>query len=192
MAVSSSASVLIALASLQRSRHFSPDSGALIRQRFDAACALAAKQPIAEISANAEAIADSIPWRNASRNENGSVPVQATMSFRRHVRGAFQLHTRLVHSEASYGSMLRIETTTDGPRIILRLIGRVHCDCIEDLRQRVQNQASFIVLDLADVDLVDLPSVRFLRDCQDRKIELRNCAPYILEWIRRERLEERK
>ena len=88
--------------------------------------------------------------------------------------------------------MLRIETTRDGPRIILRLIGRVRCDCIEDLRQRVQNQASFIVLDLADVDLVDLPSVRFLRDCQDRKIELRNCAPYILEWIRRERVEGQK
>jgi hypothetical protein len=114
------------------------------------------------------------------------------MSFRGHVRGAFQLHTRLLRSEASDGSMLRIETTRDGPRIILRLIGRVRCDCIEDLRQRVQNQASFIVLDLADVDLVDLPSVRFLRDCQDRKIELRNCAPYIMEWIRRERLEERK
>ena len=85
--------------------------------------------------------------------------------------------------------MLRIETKTDGPRMILRLIGRVRCDCIEDLRQRIQNQDSFIVLDLADVELVDLPSVRFLRDCQDRKIELRNCAPYILEWIRRERVE---
>ena len=85
--------------------------------------------------------------------------------------------------------MLRIETEVDGPRIILRLIGRVCSDCIEELRQRVQNQASLIVLDLAGVDLVDLQSVRFLRDCQDQKIQLRNCAPYILEWIRRERVE---
>jgi hypothetical protein len=85
--------------------------------------------------------------------------------------------------------MLRIETEMDGPRIILRLIGRVCSDCIEELRQRVQNQASLIVLDLAGVDLVDLQSVRFLRDCQDQKIELRNCTPYILEWIRRERVE---
>lgn len=88
--------------------------------------------------------------------------------------------------------MLRIETEVDGPRIILRLIGRVRSDCIEELRQRVQNQASLMVLDLAEVDLVDLQSVRFLRDCQDQKIQLRNCAPYILEWIRRERFEERK
>jgi len=85
--------------------------------------------------------------------------------------------------------MLRIETEVDGPRIILRLIGRVRSDCIEELRQRVQNQASLMVLDLAEVDLVDLQSVRFLRDCQDQKIQLRNCAPYILEWIRRERVE---
>jgi hypothetical protein len=85
--------------------------------------------------------------------------------------------------------MLRIETEKDGPRTILRLIGRVHCGSIEDLRQRVQDQASLVVLDLAEVDLVDVQSVRFLRDCQDQKIELLNCAPYILEWIRRERAE---
>jgi ABC-type transporter Mla MlaB component len=85
--------------------------------------------------------------------------------------------------------MLRIETELDGARKVLRLIGRVRSDCIEELRQQIENQDSSLVLDLAEVDLVDLPSVRFLRDCQDRKIELRNCAPYILEWIRRERAE---
>jgi hypothetical protein len=85
--------------------------------------------------------------------------------------------------------MLRIETEMDGSRIILRLIGRVRFDCIEEIRRRVQNQASLMVLDLAEVELVDLHSVHFLRDCEDQKIELRNCAPYILEWIRRERIE---
>jgi len=85
------------------------------------------------------------------------------------------------------GLMLRIETEKDGPRTMLRLIGRIRSDCIEELRQQIKKQASPTVLDLAEIDLVDLQSVRFLRDCQDRKIELRNCAPYILEWIRRER-----
>ena len=84
--------------------------------------------------------------------------------------------------------MLRIETEMDGARLIFRLIGRVRSDCIEDLRHRVQNQSSPVVLDLTEVDLVDLQSVCFLRDCQDHGIELRNCAPYILEWIRRERV----
>jgi hypothetical protein len=86
--------------------------------------------------------------------------------------------------------MLRIETEMDGPRVILRLIGRIRCNCIEEIRERVQNRASIMILDLAEVDLVDLHSVRFLRDCQDQKIELRNCPRYILEWIRRERAED--
>jgi hypothetical protein len=73
--------------------------------------------------------------------------------------------------------------------MVLRLIGRVRSDCIEELRKLVQDQASFVVLDLEQVDLVDVESVRFLRDCGDQNIELRNCAPYILEWIRRERME---
>jgi anti-anti-sigma regulatory factor len=85
--------------------------------------------------------------------------------------------------------MLRIETEKDGARMILRLIGRIRSDCIEELRERAQNRASGIVLDLAQIDLIDLQSVRVLRDCQDQKIELRNCPPYILEWIRRERVE---
>jgi anti-anti-sigma regulatory factor len=85
--------------------------------------------------------------------------------------------------------MLRIETETDGPRMILRLIGRISAICIEELRERVENRACAMILDLAEVQLVDLQSVRFLRDCQDQNIELRDCPPYILEWIRRERVE---
>jgi anti-anti-sigma regulatory factor len=84
-------------------------------------------------------------------------------------------------------SMLRIETELDGRRTILRLIGRVRSSSIGEVRQQIEQRASNIVLDLAQVDLVDLQTVRFLRDCQDQNIELRNCSPYILEWIRRER-----
>ena len=85
--------------------------------------------------------------------------------------------------------MLRIETETDGPRVILRLIGRISASRVEELRERVENRACVTILDLAEVQLVDLTSVRFLRDCQDQKIELRNCPQYVLEWIRRERVE---
>ena len=77
--------------------------------------------------------------------------------------------------------MLRIETESDGSRAILRLMGRIHSDCIEQLREQVQSRIPLVVLDLAEVDLVDIQTVRFLRDCQDQRIELRNCSPYILE-----------
>ena len=85
--------------------------------------------------------------------------------------------------------MLRIETETEGPRVILRLIGRISSGCIGQLRENVENRAYAVILDLTEVQLVDLQSVRFLCDCQDQNIELRNCPPYILEWIRRERVE---
>jgi hypothetical protein len=88
--------------------------------------------------------------------------------------------------------MLRIETELDGPGMVLRLIGRIRDESLEELRQRVQDHTTLIILDLAEVTLVDLPSVRFQRDCQDQKIELRNCPPYVLEWIRRERVEGQK
>jgi hypothetical protein len=60
---------------------------------------------------------------------------------------------------------------------------------IEELRREIPHTGPHTVLDLAQIDIVDIESVRFLRECQDRNIELRNCALYISEWIRRERLE---
>jgi hypothetical protein len=117
-------------------------------------------------------------------------PKSEVTSLTSHHLWGLQIATRNVQLEASGVAMLKIETEMDGPRVILRLIGRVRSDCLAVLRQRmIQNRDFLVVLDLADVDLVDLQSVRFLRDCQDQKIELRNCAPYIVEWIRRERIE---
>jgi hypothetical protein len=42
------------------------------------------------------------------------------------------------------------------------------------------------VLDLKDVILVDRDTVRFLRARERDGIALRNCPPYIREWIARE------
>jgi hypothetical protein len=44
-----------------------------------------------------------------------------------------------------------------------------------------------IVLDLKDLTLVDLDAVRFLGSCETCGIELKNCPPYIREWITRVR-----
>jgi hypothetical protein len=44
-----------------------------------------------------------------------------------------------------------------------------------------------IVLDLKDLTLVDLDAVRFLESSETRGIELKNCPPYIREWITRVR-----
>jgi anti-anti-sigma regulatory factor len=45
-----------------------------------------------------------------------------------------------------------------------------------------------IVLDLKDLTLVDREAVIFLAKCEG-DVQIKNCPPYIREWIRRERLE---
>jgi hypothetical protein len=46
-----------------------------------------------------------------------------------------------------------------------------------------------ILLDLAEVTLVDVEVVRFLSECEDGGIVLVHCPPYVREWILRERAE---
>ena len=43
------------------------------------------------------------------------------------------------------------------------------------------------MLDLDEVTLLDVAVVRFLIPCEAEGIELRHCAPYIREWMTRER-----
>jgi hypothetical protein len=43
-----------------------------------------------------------------------------------------------------------------------------------------------VVLDLAEVTLVDVETVRFLCGSEAKGIELRHCPSYVREWIRRE------
>jgi len=45
-----------------------------------------------------------------------------------------------------------------------------------------------IVLDLKDLTLVDRDAVIFLAKCEE-DVQIKNCPPYIREWIKRERLE---
>jgi hypothetical protein len=43
------------------------------------------------------------------------------------------------------------------------------------------------MLDLTDVDLVDIAVVQFLISCEDEGVELKQCPPYVREWMTRER-----
>ena len=82
---------------------------------------------------------------------------------------------------------LRIEEKSDGHRTILRLSGRIQSDHLEELTAHIRRNRAVIVLDLEDVTLVDVPAVRFLSFCEAEGIELLHCAPYIRQWMGRER-----
>lgn len=82
---------------------------------------------------------------------------------------------------------LKIETASDGTTTTLRLSGRIASDYLTELETQVRRHRPRLVLDLDEVTLVDIEVVRFLITCEAAGLELRNCAPYIREWMDRER-----
>jgi anti-anti-sigma regulatory factor len=85
---------------------------------------------------------------------------------------------------------MKIETTSDGQTVIVRLIGRIESIYVDELQAEVRRHRLPLVLDLDQVTLVDLWVVRFLIGCEAEGIELVHCAPYIREWMRKDRHRE--
>jgi len=82
--------------------------------------------------------------------------------------------------------MFRLEKTSDGCKTIIRLVGRVRAEHLDDLKKQMTGCAAQIVLDLEEVTLVDVDVVRFLNGCEKQGVWLLHCCPYIREWIIRE------
>ncbi len=83
--------------------------------------------------------------------------------------------------------MLRLEKSRDSQ--LLRVSGRIDAESIAELRMQMEIHPSLIALELAEVTLVDADAVGFLAMAEATGTELRNCPPFIREWIRRERAE---
>lgn len=82
---------------------------------------------------------------------------------------------------------LKIERSSEKQKTILRLSGRIDPEGVLELKRQLDGVTEKVELDLKEVIRVDLEAVRFLGACAVHGIELRNCPPYISEWIRRER-----
>jgi len=85
--------------------------------------------------------------------------------------------------------MLRIEKDSDGCVTTIRLSGRIESDDIAGIRSELADACATKILDLSEVTLVGLAAVQFLIHCEDEGIELRQCPPYVREWMFRERAE---
>ena len=83
--------------------------------------------------------------------------------------------------------MLKIQRNGNG-EIVFTLSGRLGADNVTELSALLAAEPAgrALVLDLRDIVLVDRDIVRFLRAREDDGIALRNCPPYIREWIARE------
>ena len=85
---------------------------------------------------------------------------------------------------------LRIEKHFDGRTTTIRLIGRMKAEHLTELETQIRGSAPHVLLDLAELNLVDLQVVRFLGSCQAQGVTLANCSPYIRNWIAKEKDQE--
>ena len=83
----------------------------------------------------------------------------------------------------------RIETAARGKCTVFILSGRIEGPAIAELSRFFELQTDYrdIVLDLKDVGVVDREVMRFFMSCEVDGVKLENCAPYIREWMEREK-----
>jgi hypothetical protein len=82
---------------------------------------------------------------------------------------------------------LRIEQISQQGRTVLKLIGQIHSEDLEDFKVQTIDAGPGMDFDLDELTLVDAAVVRYLGDCEGRGVALVNCPPYIREWIKREK-----
>ena len=73
--------------------------------------------------------------------------------------------------------------------VVLLVSGRITGEHVDTLRGVVEQESGGFVIDLRNVLLVDREAVKLLALSEDNETELRNCPPYIREWVTREREE---
>jgi hypothetical protein len=83
----------------------------------------------------------------------------------------------------------RIETEVRGRFTVFILSGRIEKEAIAELRRLFEGQKDRrnIVLDVKDVSVIDRNVMQFLVSCEAEGVKLENCAPYIREWMEREK-----
>ena len=72
-------------------------------------------------------------------------------------------------------------------RARVRLSGELRSKHLGDVKTELQKCGASVVLDLEEVNLVDVESVRFLNACEAKGISVVHCSPYIREWMLQER-----
>jgi hypothetical protein len=80
--------------------------------------------------------------------------------------------------------MLKIQRTANG-YVVFALSGRLQTDSLCELSALLGREPSArtVTLDLRDLVLVDRDAVGFLRACEAKGIQLRNCPQYIRTWM---------
>ena len=76
--------------------------------------------------------------------------------------------------------------------VVLFVSGRITGEHVDILRGVLEQESGGFAIDLKNVLLVDREAVKLLAVSETNGTELRNCPPYIREWVTRERAETRE
>lgn len=84
---------------------------------------------------------------------------------------------------------LRIHRSVEREQVVLTLTGRIQAKQVPELLALVKSESREhkVLLDLEQVKLVDREAVDFLELSEMLGAELRNCSPYIRQWINQEK-----
>jgi anti-anti-sigma regulatory factor len=82
---------------------------------------------------------------------------------------------------------LKIDKTLGEHSTIIKLMGRIRAERLDELKAQIAGSQPKIVLELGEVSLVDAEVVCFLSACESEGIQLLNCSAYIRQWIVKER-----
>jgi hypothetical protein len=83
--------------------------------------------------------------------------------------------------------VLRIERISENGGIRLCLSGELRSSDIKNVETEIAKIVPRIILDLAEINLVDFNSVRWLAAIETAGFRVENSASYIREWIRQEK-----
>jgi hypothetical protein len=73
--------------------------------------------------------------------------------------------------------------------VVLFISGRITGEDVDMLRGVLEQESGGFAIDLTNVVLVDREAVKLLAPSDAHGTELRNCPPYVREWVTRERVE---
>ena len=84
--------------------------------------------------------------------------------------------------------MLKIQRLVNG-QTVFALSGRMKKEHIVELEKLLEAESAGrpVMLDLKDLTLAGQNEIDFFAQCEERGVKLTNCAPYIREWVTRQR-----
>jgi hypothetical protein len=71
--------------------------------------------------------------------------------------------------------------------VVLFVSGQITGEHVDTLRGVLEQEPGGFIIDLKNVGLVGRSAVHLLARCEAHGTELKNCPPYVREWVTRER-----